>query len=294
MALSSGYTRSFDGAHALYIDANIAAQTKTNAFNDVISGKDGNCGGSYLCEAREGYDGPSGLGTLNGVPEIPPPVVESKPASEVASAEATLNATVDPNGPTIVTCEFEYGTSTSYGATVPCLEIAGLRDIPRGGFGATHQTDFEHHLSLPHRSGHRRRNLQRRRSVLHHRGERPATAVGAHRSILGSGTDRRHPQREGRSQRTAGHLVRTSNTAPPARWDRPRHANPNPARAPRYVSVSATVTGLAEDTTYYYRVDGLQRGRHHPRARTIVHDARSSFRSWRLTPPPKCHRPKRR
>ncbi len=81
MALSSDYTRSFDGAHALYIDALV----NTGAFNDVTSGKDGNCGKRYLCEARVGYDGPSGLGTLNGVPEIPPPVVESKPATELAS-----------------------------------------------------------------------------------------------------------------------------------------------------------------------------------------------------------------
>jgi Ricin-type beta-trefoil lectin domain/Putative Ig domain len=33
---------------------------------DVTSGRDGSCGGSYLCTARAGYDGPTGLGTPNG------------------------------------------------------------------------------------------------------------------------------------------------------------------------------------------------------------------------------------
>ena len=33
---------------------------------DVTSGSDGSCGGSYLCTAGTGYDGPTGLGTPNG------------------------------------------------------------------------------------------------------------------------------------------------------------------------------------------------------------------------------------
>jgi subtilase family serine protease len=37
------------------------------SLNDVTSGSTGSCGGSYLCTARAGYDGPTGLGTPNGV-----------------------------------------------------------------------------------------------------------------------------------------------------------------------------------------------------------------------------------
>jgi subtilase family serine protease len=36
------------------------------ALHDVTSGANGSCGGSYLCTAKAGYDGPSGLGTPNG------------------------------------------------------------------------------------------------------------------------------------------------------------------------------------------------------------------------------------
>jgi len=38
----------------------------TSALNDVTSGSNGNCGGTYLCTAGSGYDGPTGNGTPNG------------------------------------------------------------------------------------------------------------------------------------------------------------------------------------------------------------------------------------
>jgi subtilase family serine protease len=38
-----------------------------SSLHDVTSGSNGACGGSYLCTAGPGYDGPTGLGTPNGV-----------------------------------------------------------------------------------------------------------------------------------------------------------------------------------------------------------------------------------
>ena len=38
---------------------------RTGLF-DVTSGSNGSCGGSYLCMAKVGYDGPTGLGTPKG------------------------------------------------------------------------------------------------------------------------------------------------------------------------------------------------------------------------------------
>jgi hypothetical protein len=37
------------------------------ALYDVTSGSNGSCGGTYFCTARAGYDGPTGLGTPNGI-----------------------------------------------------------------------------------------------------------------------------------------------------------------------------------------------------------------------------------
>jgi hypothetical protein len=39
----------------------------TSSLFDVVSGNNGRCSPSYLCTARSGYDGPTGLGTPNGI-----------------------------------------------------------------------------------------------------------------------------------------------------------------------------------------------------------------------------------
>ena len=38
-----------------------------HGLRDVIKGSNGTCDGSYLCQARRGYDGPTGLGSPRGV-----------------------------------------------------------------------------------------------------------------------------------------------------------------------------------------------------------------------------------
>ncbi len=43
------------------------AYSHRSALTDVRSGANGNCGGSYLCTARTGFDGPTGLGTPLGL-----------------------------------------------------------------------------------------------------------------------------------------------------------------------------------------------------------------------------------
>ena len=43
-----------------------APYANPGALFDVTSGSNGSCGGSYLCTAKPGYDGPTGLGTPNG------------------------------------------------------------------------------------------------------------------------------------------------------------------------------------------------------------------------------------
>ena len=48
------------------VPASLAYSHTTSLF-DVTSGSNGSCGGSYLCTAKVGYDGPTGLGTPNGL-----------------------------------------------------------------------------------------------------------------------------------------------------------------------------------------------------------------------------------
>src|SRR5438093_7198044 len=39
----------------------------TNGLFDVTGGTNGACSPAYLCTAQSGYDGPTGLGTPNGI-----------------------------------------------------------------------------------------------------------------------------------------------------------------------------------------------------------------------------------
>lgn len=55
------------GASGVAVSYGSTLYSHVGALFDVISGSNGSCGGSYLCTARTGYDGPTGLGTPNGI-----------------------------------------------------------------------------------------------------------------------------------------------------------------------------------------------------------------------------------
>ncbi len=57
---------------------------------------------------------------------LPGPEVVTGAASLVTQTSATLNATVNPNGGEVSSCEFEYGTSEAYGSkSIPCESQPG-------------------------------------------------------------------------------------------------------------------------------------------------------------------------
>ena len=62
--------------------------------------------------------------------KVAAPSVETKAASEVQETAATLNASVNPRGGPLSACEFEYGTTTSYGSSVSCSELPGSGSSP--------------------------------------------------------------------------------------------------------------------------------------------------------------------
>jgi hypothetical protein len=49
-----------------------------------------------------------------------PPTVLTTAASSILTSSAQLNGTVNPNGVHVSVCEFKYGLTSSYGASVPC------------------------------------------------------------------------------------------------------------------------------------------------------------------------------
>ena len=64
-------------------------------------------------------------GPASKPPGPDPPAVETLSASSPQPRGATLTATVNPKGSAVSSCRFEYGTTTAYGAQVPCSVLPG-------------------------------------------------------------------------------------------------------------------------------------------------------------------------
>ncbi len=112
---------------------------KTSALNDVTTGDNGSCDPDYLCTAGAGYDGPTGLGTPDGVAAFSTgphgivagtvtdtatgdPVggatVSAGDASATTDADGTYRLTVEPGSYTLTVTAFGYATKSVTGVTV--------------------------------------------------------------------------------------------------------------------------------------------------------------------------------
>ena len=58
------------------------------------------------------------------------PTATTGPASGVGRDRATLSATINPNGPEMFGCRFEYGPTTAYENTVPCASVPDAGSDP--------------------------------------------------------------------------------------------------------------------------------------------------------------------
>ncbi|MGO9921062.1 MAG: IPT/TIG domain-containing protein, partial [Isosphaeraceae bacterium] len=86
-----------------------------------------------------------------------PPVVASTAAASATQTAATLNATVNPNGGEVSKCEFEYGTTNSYGQTAPCSPPPGSGSSPvavsAAIAGLTANTTYDFRVSATNAGG---------------------------------------------------------------------------------------------------------------------------------------------
>ena len=97
-----------------------------NATSRSVSGL--NTSTTYYYRVRAyngaGTGGNSNIVNVTTLSPTGPPVVITKPATNVASFSATLNSSVDPHGLT-TTVYFQYGTTTSYGLTTAIQSKTG-------------------------------------------------------------------------------------------------------------------------------------------------------------------------
>jgi hypothetical protein len=116
-----------------YCDGVEAARCGEPSVNELLGNVD--CEGTTSCDAAPTFDGPSGVGTPNGLsafslPPLSKPTVLTEAASSVRATAAVLNATVNPNGATVTLCTFEYGPTTTFGHSAPCSSLPGSGVFP--------------------------------------------------------------------------------------------------------------------------------------------------------------------
>jgi hypothetical protein len=245
MALTSPYTRSFEGAQSLYLEQ----ANGIDGFYDVLSGSTGNCH-TYLCEAGVGYDGPTGLGGLRGAPEVPPPAPVTVGASTATPSEATLEGTVNPHDVT-VTCMFEYGQSSYHEKSKPCSPQPGTVVTPVAVSarltGLTPGASYQYRVAVSYPGG------SAAGEVL------TFTAPGEQPSVLSQSASSLT-----QTSAALGATIDPGGAAVDACWFEYGQTSPGygsfaycatkPGAGNSPVPVSATAVALQPDTTYHYRV----------------------------------------
>jgi phosphodiesterase/alkaline phosphatase D-like protein len=76
------------------------------------------------------YASQRGADTITIFDLVPLPDVTTGPVSEIQRTSVKLEGEVNPDGEEVTSCEFEYGTTTSYGHTAPCMPAPGSGTSP--------------------------------------------------------------------------------------------------------------------------------------------------------------------
>jgi subtilase family serine protease len=105
------------------------------SLHDVVSGSNGQCGGGYLCTAGPGFDGPTGLGTPNGLGGFT--AGAAQPGFSVGVSPSST--TVAPGAPASFTVSV--GSTGGYAGTVS-LSVTGLPQGASASFSPSSVTGF--------------------------------------------------------------------------------------------------------------------------------------------------------
>ncbi len=187
--------------------------------------------------------------TFKTLPNAPTVVTED--ASSIAQTTATLNATVNPNGGEVTSCEFEYGPAKTYGKSVPCSSLPGSGSSPvavsAAAVGLSANTTYHFRIVATSPGGTSKgadqtfETLPDAPTVM----TKAASSVSQTSATLNAtvnpngGTVERMPLRIRHHHRLRARACRAPRCRGPA---------PAPWR------VSASLTGLSANTTYHFRI----------------------------------------
>ena len=106
--------------------------SKKTGLSDCTAAEEAqrSCSSKAICLAGVGYDGPTGVGTPDGLTDfaptvLTPPTVSTGTASAITQTGATIAGTVNPNGLEVSKCLLEYGPTEEYGHSLACSPAPG-------------------------------------------------------------------------------------------------------------------------------------------------------------------------
>ncbi len=184
------------------------------------------------------------------------PAVVTKPASAIAQATTTLNATVNPNGGEVGECKLEYGPTNTYGSSATCTPPpgsgTGVVSVSAAVTGLTANTTYHFRVVATNAGGtsmgsdETLKTLPNAPTVV----TKPASAVTKVGATLNA-TVNPNGGEVGECKLEYG---------PTNTYGSSATCTPPPGSGTGVVSVSAAVTGLTANTTYHFRVVATNAG----------------------------------
>ena len=184
------------------------------------------------------------------------PTVETKPATVVAQTTATLNATVNPDGGEVSKCEFEYGTTTSYGKTAACSALPGSGTsavaVSAGVTGLSPGTTYHFRISATNAGGTSKGSDETlKTTAIAPAVETKAATVVAQTTATLNATVNPNGAEVSECKFEYGTTISYGSVA---------SCSALPGSGTSAVAVSAPLTGLAANTTYHFRISAVNVG----------------------------------
>jgi hypothetical protein len=115
------FVGSTDGGYRVRVYNHAGTQLDEFGVGVVASSADNRVAVNFATKRAYVAESSGTVRMFNQIERPPAPTVATQAASGMTYKAATLNATVNPGGNAVTTCRFEWGKTTAYGQTAPCV-----------------------------------------------------------------------------------------------------------------------------------------------------------------------------